>query len=525
MPRLRSIAVAAGFQPWALWAPAAAAEAPAVPAQVRELDVHVAGRAGETRLQVTAGVGFETAGTSAAVEFKLGAQHLLRGVRDEAGQPLGYSRSGDSVLVHAPVASAASRRWSFEYALSLFRRVEDLDAVFSHTTWLPSGPAGAGGEAPSQARIVVELPARMVALVPGDAQVEETSAGRRFSFRGRAVSHPLVIGRYAWRERRGDGLVARVLLPEALADRADALVDLLLGAATFFSAEFGSAGRNDFALAALPLGPGQHGVTFPGLVVLSAADVADPLAFSPRILAHEVAHHWWSLGVRFPEKGDAWLAEGLPTYAALLFLEQRLGAARLREELRNSRETALRNRDAPPLRVGAAMQGGARYTQTYHKAACVLHALRRTIGREAYLGLSRDLYAEFAGGELHTEQFARAATARAGRDLSGFFQGWLEATGAPRYEVVWREAAVGASGEPGAARRVSGVITRRGAAVEVPVRLRVRHPGGAATELDVTVASPSTAFEIACPAPALELEFDPDAELLHAGVRVRRQGG
>lgn len=512
---------AAAFLAAAAWLAGQASGAPAeAPARIRELGVRVVGTTGATSLHVTAALRFEARAGAEVVSFRLSAEHPLRGVADAQGRPLEYARRRDLVLVRAPAGEAAERVWLFEYALSLFRRVEELDTVFSHTGWLPGDAEPAADAAsPHAARIEIELPGPLVAHVPGEAQVERTPAGSRFRFSGRATSHPLLVGRHAWRERRADGLTGRVFVPEALDGRSESLLESLLGAAAFYTRRFGSPGRSDFALAALPLGPGQHGITFPGLVVLSADDVADPQLFSERILAHEVAHHWWSLAVRFPDPADAWLAEGLPTYAALLFLEESRGAERLRAELRNSRETALRDRAAPALRVGAAMRGAARYTQNYHKAACVLHALRETLGREAFLALARELYAAHVGGALTTGELARAASTAAGRDLSGFFRGWVERPGLPRYDVFWR-----VESASGTERAVAGTIRRSGADVEATVRMRVVHTDGAHTDVLVHVTSDTTPFRVACPQPPLELLFDPGGDLLHTGARVRREG-
>lgn len=495
--------------------PAAAGEAPA---RILELAVRVAGARADTTLRVEATAAFEAPAGAEAVVFRLLPEHPLWRVLGEDGRTLDYHRRGEHVVVQGP-AGAATRRWTFEYSLALFQRVEEIDAFFSNTGWLPGEPAADGAPAPATwARVEVELPEPLVALVPGESSVEALPAGRRYRFRGQAASHPLVLGRLALRERRQEGLAARVLVPASLAGRAEELLDLLLGSAAFYSRSFGPV-RGDFALAALPLGPGQRGITFPGLVVLAAADVADPAVFSARILAHEVAHHWWSLSVGFPDPRDAWLAEGLPTYSALLFLEESRGSDRLREELRNSRATALSSPDAPALRVGAAMKGGARYTQTYHKAACVLHMLRETLGREPMLALLRGLHAEFAGRALASEGFFRAASRAASADLARFFRGWVERPGTPRYEVVWE-----VEPDPGGeGASVSGTIRRRGVDVEATARLRVVHADGRATEARVRLAADETRFRIPCPEPALELAFDPGGDLLHAGATVRRE--
>jgi aminopeptidase N len=343
--------------------------------------------------------------------------------------------------------------------------------------------------------------------------LEDMRDGRRFSWRADARSaHPLVVGRFTVRERQRDGVRARVLLPPDEGGRADAFLEHVLSAAAFFQRTFGSPGHAAHTLVALPLPRGQRAFTFPGMVVLAAVDVAETAEFPHRILAHEVAHNWWSLAVEFPDPDDRWLAEGLPTYSALLFPEERGGAETLRAEPANSRRIALATREPLPLAQGGRMRGAALHAQSYHQAAWVLHMLRLRLGREAFLAALADFFRDHAGRRASAEALRAALERHEGGDLWAFWRDWVESGRIPSFEVSWRVA----SRSP---CRLAGSVRQRDAGVRVPLRLRARGASSVADTV-VSVGPGRTVFDAICPEAPVALEVDPESEVLHAGVRA-----
>jgi aminopeptidase N len=271
-------------------------------------------------------------------------------------------------------------------------------------------------------------------------------------------------------------------------------------------------------LAIVPLARGQRGRTFGGLTVISQADAANTGADPERILAHEIAHQWWGVSVEFPHPEDGWLREGLPTYSALLFLEARSGEARLREELRNSREIALSVEPSEPLAAGFGMSTwDAIYAQNYHKAAYVLHMLRGLEGKDAFLCLLADFHEVYRGGPASAAEFRWFAERSSGRHLAEFFEQWVERPGLPSLEVIWQSRPAAEGFE------ATGRILQRGSPMHLPARLRIRLEQGDFVDEIVDVSGTETAFQIACPSRPLTLEIDPDRELLLQGAVVREQ--
>ena len=70
--------------------------------------------------------------------------------------------------------------------------------------------------------------------------------------------------------------------------------------------------------------------------------------------------------------------------------------------------------------------------------------------------------------------------------------------------------------------RVVGEVQQEGALILAPLRLRVRYGDLTPTDVTLIVKSGRTPFRIDCEALPSALEADPDDDLLHAGMRMRR---
>ena len=68
---------------------------------------------------------------------------------------------------------------------------------------------------------------------------------------------------------------------------------------------------------------------------------------------------------------------------------------------------------------------------SYEGGAVVLHALRLTIGDDAFFALLRRWVADNLGESRHTEDFVALASEVAGTDLTAFFDEWLFAEVVP----------------------------------------------------------------------------------------------
>jgi aminopeptidase N len=376
---------------------------------------------------------------------------------------------------------------------------------------------------PTIARISVSVPEPWVAVSSGRLSVDRGSGDPRYTWTQahRSPLHPLIVGPFRTITRREGSIVGRGFFSEEHAEIGADLVRYALQVIEFYDGAIGAHDLSDFALVEAALPGRVRGLTLPGLTILSS-DSADPSTPFPfRILAHEIAHNWWSIRVEFPGRTDFWLREGLPTYSGLMFLESTYGAEMMRQELRQTRQIALQAKQSQPLSGSLDVEDRASVSALgYHKAAFVLHMLRNLLGRERFLGLLQRFSSAYAGSSATTNDFRRVAEEVYGEDLGWFFAAWVDSAAIPRYQV--RYEVVQNADTAKSTHRIVGTVQQHEARTEGPALLRVKLLGAPPLEQVVWLEAGATHFSIVCPAPPAELEFDPDEDLLHRGVQIER---
>ena len=158
-----------------------------------------------------------------------------------------------------------------------------------------------------------------------------------------------------------------------------------------------------------------------GLSLFSAADLDGTLGPTQQaFLSHELAHQWFGDAVSPASWDDIWLNEGFATYAEWLWFEAiGLGTAAERAE----RTLSELPRIGWPLDRPAELFG----TVTYQGGAVALHALRQTIGDEAFFAGLRNWVATYLDGAATTLDFQTMMETTSGVDLDRFFDHWVYA--------------------------------------------------------------------------------------------------
>ncbi|MEK7425133.1 MAG: M1 family metallopeptidase [Actinomycetota bacterium] len=165
-----------------------------------------------------------------------------------------------------------------------------------------------------------------------------------------------------------------------------------------------------------------------GRSLFSRDDFSGQMGFLEELLlSHELSHQWFGDAVSPAQWSDIWLNESFASYAQWMWLEH-VGLS----ELDQDAERALAGRQdgmgSPTISPSVDEMFGF---NSYEGGAVVLHALRRTVGDDAFFELLRRWAADNYGQSRFTADFLALAEEVSGDDLAAFFDDWLFADRLP----------------------------------------------------------------------------------------------
>ncbi len=143
------------------------------------------------------------------------------------------------------------------------------------------------------------------------------------------------------------------------------------------------------------------------------------------VVVHELAHQWFGNSVALASWRDIWLNEGFASYAEWLWEEHDGGATAQRNF---ERQYAVTNWSRRTLDPGAGQMFSS---AVYQRGALTVHALRRTVGDDAFFEILRTWTSERRDGNATTDDFVALAERVSGRSLTPLFNAWLTGTTPP----------------------------------------------------------------------------------------------
>lgn len=281
---------------------------------------------------------------------------------------------------------------------------------------------------------------------PGVAPLEK--GWKRFSYEQTEPSQFLTValGHFERRQFKGPHDLAMEidLLPEH-AKSIDDLQKTMTEAVKVYEEIYGPFPYKRLAAAESATFPGGYGAAT--LILVGSIGFKDP-GPPAKFLAHEIAHQWWGnlVSLDLTEDSIPWLSEAFATYSDAIYTERTAGRPPFLNQIRTMgnfyRENMLSFQDRP---IAETLWDSPMYRSLmYEKGALVLHGLRRELGDEKFFALLRGFIDSHRFKIVKIKDFADAASAIAGKDMTWYFDQMLRRTGYARIQI--KEAKATAAG-------------------------------------------------------------------------------
>lgn len=318
-----------------------------------------------------------------------------------------------------------------------------------------------------------------------------------------------------------------------------------------FSRYFGPYPFSELSLTQMP---GNLSQGWPGLIFLSSLSFLTPeeetnlhmpaveKALIRESIAHEIAHQWWGDLVMWKGYRDQWMSEGLANYSSLMLFEAE-EPAQFRAILNGYRDDLLqKNKAGVPLMQDGPVTLGTRLSCSqfpdgyedisYGRGTWLFYMLRHMMrdaglksdgsssGQdEPFIRALRKLRERYQGTSITTrqmlqvfeEELPRSLWYQGHRSLDWFYEGWINGTAVPRYELRNVKYV-----ERGGVIAVSGVLLQKEAPEDLvtPVPLYASRAGKLTFLGRIFADGAETSFHLTAPADTHKIVIDPEQTLL-----------
>ena len=152
--------------------------------------------------------------------------------------------------------------------------------------------------------------------------------------------------------------------------------------------------------------------------------------FEQYIHVHELAHQWFGNYITVDNWSEIWLNEGFATYSEYLYKEATRPTYDIYARMRDL-EAQSGASDWFGVLPGDPGPENLFAPAVYYRSALTLHALRMTIGDDAFFASVRKYVDDFGGKSVTTADFVQIVESVSGADLEDFFDSWLFGTPMP----------------------------------------------------------------------------------------------
>jgi aminopeptidase N len=154
------------------------------------------------------------------------------------------------------------------------------------------------------------------------------------------------------------------------------------------------------------------------------------------VVVHELAHQWFGDAVSTGTWEDIWLNEGFASYAEWLWMEEQEGPEFLAVGITAERSRFVELTESGSLTLpppGRPPADDLFNASVYRIGAMTLHALRLTVGDEAFFAILPTYFERHNQSTATTADFIAVAEEVSGQDLGALFDEWLYQDGIPEF--------------------------------------------------------------------------------------------
>ncbi len=282
------------------------------------------------------------------------------------------------------------------------------------------------------------------------------------------------------------------------------------------SDEFGPYPSGEFAIVETPAAQARA-AGFTGASVTSFIMVTDEFLdqrFNFAYYGHEIAHQWWGNLIRHTgSRGRMMMDEAMAQYGSLRVVETLEGSAAAERYRRSGYPGYIEAQSGLGyLKVLAAGQDfplsnipvNASRSLADGKGFQVWDLLSRTLGRDNFRRILRDFTERHAFQRVTWDEFLQSIERGAGRNLQWFYEQWFERTGAPEWQLSWRQ-----EGET-----VRGEITQAQPYFRATLEVQAESSERQKQNLTVEVEGAKTEFTLPVKFVAQTVALDPHFQVL-----------
>jgi aminopeptidase N len=282
--------------------------------------------------------------------------------------------------------------------------------------------------------IKITAPTALSALSNGVLQGKQASSRPGFTTWNWRTSAPMapylatmVVGNYRVQESTHDGMPVVLAVHTSLSTAVDAELAKTPAVVDFLESKFGPYPFD--ALGGIVINEPRVGFALENQTrPIYSSGFFSPGRDASWVIVHELAHQWFGDSVSVNEWNEIWLNEGFATYSEWLWQEQRGAstAQRIFDQYYSNASSSLWS--SPPGAPGKERLFGQ---SVYVRGGLTLHALRVTVGDDAFFKILKDWAAQKKNANATTPEFIALAERLSGKELDQLFNDWLYGTSRP----------------------------------------------------------------------------------------------